>query len=127
MTRMWMTDPKIMCRNHLLGEHKEIHQLLGSLKKGYSVKGYVDNNCIEITSIVSRHDRIVEEMLSRGYNHMSPIHFTQSEINSYSVALYPPEHINYKVDADLSLQDLLKRCSKCNSNKEYLNERNKIQ
>ena len=24
MTRMWLVNPKYLCRNHLLGEHKEL-------------------------------------------------------------------------------------------------------
>lgn len=29
--RMWMVDPKIMCRKHLLGEHLELHMLAGCI------------------------------------------------------------------------------------------------
>jgi len=28
---MWMTPPAGMCRKHLLGEHVELHMLLGQL------------------------------------------------------------------------------------------------
>ena len=32
--RMWMLPPAGMCRKHLLGEHVELHMLLGSLRRG---------------------------------------------------------------------------------------------
>jgi hypothetical protein len=28
---MWMVDPRIMCRNHLLGEHAEIHMFVWNI------------------------------------------------------------------------------------------------
>lgn len=106
MTRMWLTNPKIMCRNHLLGEHKEIHQLVGSIIKGHKLDGYVKNNCIEITSIQSRHDELVKELLARGYKHHSPLKpFTTEKL---------PESIKYfKINQQSSLKDLINRCEKC--------------
>lgn len=113
MTRMWMINPKYMCRNHLLGEHKEIHQLLGTLKKGFRVTKYVKNNCIEITSMKERHDLLVQEMESRGYNHKSPL-ISQEEINELSKYL-PEKHRNYKINFVHSFLDLVERCPKCSN------------
>lgn len=31
--RMWMIDPKLLCRKHLLGEHNEIHKHLPSFRR----------------------------------------------------------------------------------------------
>ena len=39
--RMWMVDPKKMCRKHLLGEHVEIHMMVGTLLKGRSIDGFL--------------------------------------------------------------------------------------
>lgn len=125
MTRMWMTDPSIMCRNHLLGEHKEIHQLLGSLRKKYNIQGYINHNCIEITSIKARHDALVNEMKKRGYNHRSPINITQKEINEHLTTHLTKEQINYKIHKQSSLMDLLNRCEKCKEKflfNNYMNE-----
>ena len=66
-----MVNPKRLCRNHLLGEHKELHQLIGSLNKGKSVKGHIEKGQIEIHNIKKRHKELVKEMLSRGYKHNS--------------------------------------------------------
>jgi len=71
MTRMWLVDPKKLCRQHLLGEHKELHQLVGSLRKGKSIKGHIEKGQVEIHSIEKRHKELVKEMLRRGYKHQS--------------------------------------------------------
>ncbi len=71
--RMWMIDPKLMCRKHLLGEHRELHALVGILKKGTGIQGYLDNNLIETHNIVNRHEELVKEMTNRGYSHKSPL------------------------------------------------------
>jgi len=71
MTRMWLVNPKKLCRQHLLGEHKELHQLVGSLRKGKSVKGHIEKGQVEIHSIEKRHKELVKEMLRRGYKHQS--------------------------------------------------------
>lgn len=73
MTRMWLVNPKKLCRQHLLGEHKELHQLVGSLRKGKSVKGHIEKGQVEIHRIKQRHKELVKEMLSRGYKHNSKL------------------------------------------------------
>lgn len=120
MTRMWMGLPSTMCRCHLLGEHKEIHQLLGQLKKKLSIKGYIINNCIEVSSIKRRHDELVEEMVRRGYNHKSPIP-EQIEIEGYYEYL-SNEDKNFKIDVASSDNDRFKRCSRCLEQKEKLDK-----
>lgn len=35
--RMWMVPPELMCRQHLLGEHVELHMFVGAINKGTSV------------------------------------------------------------------------------------------
>lgn len=111
MTRMWMGKTDTMCRHHLLGEHKEIHQLLGQLKKGMSVSGYVRNNCIEITSIKRRHEELVNEMIKRGYNHKSPIP-EQEVIDAFYSHLSLAEK-QFKIDVVSSDEDRFNRCVKC--------------
>ena len=39
--RMWMLPPETMCRKHLLGEHVELHMLLGSLRRGKNIDGFL--------------------------------------------------------------------------------------
>lgn len=73
MTRMWLVNPKKLCRQHLLGEHKELHQLVGSLRKGKSIQGHIEKGQVEVHSVEKRHKELVAEMLSRGYKHQSPL------------------------------------------------------
>ena len=42
-----MVDPKIMCRQHLLGEHAEIHLFIKTISRGNSVKGYLQKGFLE--------------------------------------------------------------------------------
>lgn len=107
MTRMWMVNPKIMCRQHLLGEHKEIHQLIGSLENGRSVKGHIDKGQIDLTQIESRHAVLSVELERRGYNHKSPIELPIANIVSNFSDGFG------KVDIDANLKDLLNRCVQC--------------
>ena len=39
--RMWMLPTAGMCRKHLLGEHVELHMLLGSLRRGKNIEGFL--------------------------------------------------------------------------------------
>ena len=71
--RMWMVNPKIMCKNHLLGEHREIHTFIGTLKRNISINGYINNDLLEPISIYNRHEELVREMKRRGYNHNSDL------------------------------------------------------
>lgn len=71
--RMWMLNPRSMCRNHLLGEHCECHMLAGSLKKGRGVSGFIEKGLLEPQNLEKRHAELATEMRSRGYSHKSPI------------------------------------------------------
>lgn len=99
--RLWMVDPKILCRRHLLGEHVECHMFLGTISKGKSIQGYLDRGLVEVHNLAIRHDQLAQEMINRGYNHQSP---------------FPADYQGQKlgiVDRDKSLTDLIRRCSDC--------------
>jgi len=63
--RMWMVNPKIMCRQHLLGEHVEIHMFVGTLSRGKSVKGYLEKGLLEVHNLYWRHEELVEEIKTK--------------------------------------------------------------
>ena len=105
-----MVDPTTMCRKHLLGEHVETHMILGSLRSGIRLDGYVRNNLLELKSLKKRHDDIAAEMVRRGYNHQSPLDWKEEEIDS---VMQTNEVKNSKVDRSLALGDLHSRCSEC--------------
>lgn len=102
MTRMWCVPPAILCRNHLLGEHKELHQLVGAIRKGRwkVIEGHAKLGQVETRSITARHEEIVQELLRRGYSHRSPL------------PDYPPTDIG-RVDPTANLDDLTTRCGEC--------------
>lgn len=109
--RMWLCDPKILCRKHLLGEHLEMHMFIGTLNKGKKIDGFLENNLFEPTSLFQRHEDLKDEMKNRGYNHKSNI----CESHCYSVLDLPKEKQNWKVDKDMALKELLDRCPECHS------------
>jgi hypothetical protein len=103
-----------MCRQHLLGEHNEVHILAGSLRKGdirrhvRNLEGLARANCLEISSLVQRHDALASEMESRGYNHQSPLAGTDAPLGHLERWV-----LERNVDTDASLELLLKRCLEC--------------
>lgn len=102
--RMWMVDPKIMCRKHLLGEHVECHMFRSVIVSGKKIDGYIRNNCLEIQNLKDRHDKLAKEIEDRGYNHKSPMEEISSEF-----------FLKWKCEVDpvKSLDDLLERCIDC--------------
>ena len=105
--RQWMVDPRIMCRKHLLGEHLEHHMLIGSIKNGKKIKGYIDNNLLEPLSLFNRHEQLVQEMLRRGYSHNSQLN--ESFVTSLINTIYPLERFHI-IDRIRSFNDLLGGC-----------------
>ena len=103
--RMWMVDPRMMCRKHLLGEHVELHMLAGSLRRGRSIQGFIDGELVEPQNIYARHDVLAAEMVARGYNHQSMLPAT----------LLPKRSNGGHVDVILSVKELCRRCPECRS------------
>ena len=96
-----MVDPKLLCRQHLLGEHREIHALAGIIRRGMKLDGYVANGLIETRHLAQRHEALAAEMSQRGYQHHSP--FSQPACED--VGIVSPEE---------SLAELRRRCTDCN-------------
>ena len=72
--RIWDLDPKLLCRSHLLGEHREIHAIwviITQEKKGYKSHPEVLRWRDKLKALYNRHELIVREMGRRGYNHKS--------------------------------------------------------
>jgi hypothetical protein len=104
---MWMIDPKRLCRKHLLGEHAELHKHQHNFVKHHRIDKRISPvTQIQPEDMQARHDELAQEMVNRGYNHMSP--YIQPDLS------YLPDGQRYaKVDIAISLQDLRKRCQKC--------------
>lgn len=118
MTRMWGVNPRILCQNHILGEHREMHQVKGTVEKhdhGESIlEGLADTNAIDTTLIKERHDELVEEMRRRGWDgHSTPM----EEINNQYDGIG-------QIDIDENLTLLLERCDDCKERFEELESSN---
>ncbi len=100
--RMWNIKPEIMCRQHLLGEHFEIHKMIGNLKNsGTWAFALTRNGFLEPQNAVERHNMLVLEMGRRGFNHNSPLNVSGVKL--------PRGKVNMKK----SMHDLFQRCEVC--------------
>ena len=104
--RMWMVNPDVLCKQHLLGEHVECHMFAGTLNRKLQVYGYVENNLFEPHSLRSRHDALAVEIEKRGGAHRSPL-------QDFSISYLPQEVQDARVDKEAALNELLRRCAKC--------------
>ena len=111
--RMRMTEPAYMCRKHLLGEHVEHHMFMGSIKKGISMRGYLDNNLMQPEDLLNRHHELVAEMTKRWMNHRSPITEEEEDIFNKWLDSLPRAERKWKVKPLESLADLHHRCPEC--------------
>lgn len=74
--RIWDVSPSKLCRNHLLGEHRELHamwSIITTKKKGYSSHPETLRWKGKLMAMYLRHENLVTEMNKRGYNHHSPL------------------------------------------------------
>lgn len=105
--RMWMINPKFLCRKHLLGEHGEIHKHRHNFVKKHSIKGRIyPVVLIEPKKMEERHNDLSREMIRRGYKHES--HYEMPDINYLTLKEYFS-----RVNVDLSISELKSRCPEC--------------
>lgn len=76
--RIWDVPPSSLCRQHLLGEHRELHGLWNILTKhggrgGYSQHPETKRWVGKLKALYLRHEALVKEMSKRGYEHRSPL------------------------------------------------------
>ncbi|MFH2106333.1 MAG: pyrimidine dimer DNA glycosylase/endonuclease V [Candidatus Micrarchaeota archaeon] len=74
--RIWDVKPGKLCREHLLGEHRELHaiwSIITKSKKGYSQHPETLRWKGKLKALYLRHEKLVGEMEKRGYCHRSPL------------------------------------------------------
>jgi hypothetical protein len=74
--RIWDIPPKCLCRQHLLGEHRELHaiwKILIENKVGYSKHPETIRWKGKLRALYLRHEQLVVEMTKRGYKHNSKL------------------------------------------------------
>ena len=96
--RMWMIPVSLMCLQHRLGEHAEIHKHRHVFVRGYSIAGRLGQ--IEPAAMKRRHD----ELAATFQNHRSP--YTLPDLSGYDLD-------GFTVDIEESARDLSARCAKC--------------
>jgi hypothetical protein len=72
--RIWDISPSLLCRQHLLGEHRELHavwSVITKKKKGYSKHPETIRWIGKLKALYIRHKALVIEMKKRGYTHRS--------------------------------------------------------
>ena len=72
--RIWDISPEKLCRNHLLGEHRELHAIWSVLiknKKGYARHPETLRWKGKLAALYLRHQALVKEIKNRGYRHNS--------------------------------------------------------
>ncbi len=93
--RIWDVDPALLCRNHLLGEHRELHALwtiLSEDRRGYRNHPETVRWEGKLAALYDRHERLVAEMAARGFNHHSPLDPADATGASVQAAFVdPPE------------------------------------
>lgn len=76
--RIWDLEPELLCRQHLLGEHRELHGLWNVLTLHGGTGGYARHPetlrwAGRTRALYLRHERLVAEMRRRGYAHRSEL------------------------------------------------------
>jgi len=74
--RIWDISPEYLCKQHLLGEHRELHAIwtvITEHKQGYSKHPETLRWVDSLAALYSRHETEVLEMEKRGYHHYSPL------------------------------------------------------
>lgn len=111
MTRMWLgVDPADLCDQHLLGEHSEIHQEVGTwLRHPHGeavVAGHVEKAQVVPRRIRERHADLVAEMDRRDMNHDSPL-------EDFNAGEMPPIAHDLSLITSTNRADLAERCKDC--------------
>ena len=101
---MWGIDPQLLCDQHLLGEHTEMHQAVGTLQNhphGEAiVRGHASKQQLDTSKIQERHSELAIEIQRRGMTHDSPMH-------------YEDTHDLGRIDPEINRMDLKNRCDDC--------------
>lgn len=98
--RMWNVPTEIMCRNHLLGEHLEMHMFVGAIKRKMNIQGFIENNLVDTSLLKKRHTQLIKEFKARGYNH-------KSKLLPFSIRKMGKVHI------EDNIKELARRCKEC--------------
>ena len=94
--RIWDVPPRQLCRQHLLGEHRELHGLWNILVVHGGEGGYARHPETlrwvgKTRALFHRHELLTAEMARRGYQHHSPLVGVATGARVQDVFLDAPE------------------------------------
>ncbi len=110
-----MIAPSLMCSQHIVGEHRELHALKGSLertkpeyknceKHRKNLTTLAKDGLVELKSLKKRHEELVKHLK----NHKSPI-------GKIPTLEHLPEKVaKAEVNKEKAIQDLIDRPEACN-------------
>jgi hypothetical protein len=91
--RIWDIEPRYLCQQHLLGEHRELHAIWSVItnhKQGYSKHPETLRWVDSLAALYLRHNAEVMEMEKRGYHHHSPLDKTLATGHKIQLNLVDP-------------------------------------
>jgi hypothetical protein len=93
--RIWDLPPASLCRQHLLGEHRELHALWTILtedKQAYRRHPETLRWEGKLAALYLRHEVLAAEMQRRGYRHATPLdQRLATGIATQDIYVDPPE------------------------------------
>lgn len=109
--RMWPVPVDTLCRQHLLGEHVEMHMFAGTITKMVSLDGYIVAGQVDVSKIRLRHELLALELRRRQFKHLSPM-------DPIPVLAVSPKDVRrsqeiFKANSLVSARDLWSRCPEC--------------
>lgn len=111
--RVWDVPVTALCRQHLLGEHREIHTMWTALTRegaGYANHRETVRWRDHLRALHTRHESLASEMQRRGYRHVSPLADVPAHLLTRTSDAWPPS-----IDApDVQVERIrAKRCVCC--------------
>lgn len=121
--RIWDIPPSELCRQHLLGEHRELHGLWNILtsdrpeERGYWNHPETQRWVGKLGALMVRHAKLVAEMFERGYKHRSQVELDLFKFSPQ--AIEQNEYITPPKKQRVMLRD---RCEACKQRMESTHE-----
>ena len=106
--RMWMLPPETMCRKHLLGEHVELHMLLGSLRRGKNIDGFLAGKLVDPGACSGGTRSLCSKWSGAATGHASPLDEAECETLARRYG-----RTGTGIDAGANAAELARRCPEC--------------
>lgn len=106
--RNWKVDSKLLCTCRFLGSWREMWTLIGTLRGGNSIRGYIEKGLIEVHNIHEQYETLLEESYRRKYNFKRRMSVGDSLVIRRYLENNPIEMWG-RINETSNLQELVKR------------------